>query len=83
MWKQTCSKQMGWRPRWEHLASLLNKDTEKFGFPEMGLLGKMGKISTHTEVVWFLLAEKIYNLNSGLCSTLKTFYREEQCGVVQ
>lgn len=49
----------------------------------MGLLGKMGKISTHTEVVWFLLAEKIYNLNSGLCSTLKMFYREEQCGVVQ
>lgn len=54
-----------------------------FGFPEMELLGKMGKISTHTTVVWFLIADNIYHLSSGLCSTLKTFYGEEQCSVVQ
>lgn len=47
------------------------------------LLGKMGKISTHTEVVWFLLIGDTHHLISGLCSILKAFDGEEQWDIIQ
>lgn len=43
----------------------------------------MGKISTHTEVVWFLLIGDTCHLISGLCSILKAFYGEEQWDIIQ
>lgn len=42
-------------------------------FLRYALLGKMGKISTHTGVVWFLLIDDIHHLISGLCSMLEAF----------
>lgn len=42
-------------------------------FPRYALLGKMGKISTHTEVMWFLLIDDIHHLISGLCNMLEAF----------
>lgn len=47
-------------------------------FLRYALLGKMGKISSHTEVVWFLLIGDTCHLISGLCSILKAFYGEEE-----
>lgn len=47
------------------------------------LLGKMDKISTHTEVVWFWLIDDKSHLISELCSILKLFYGEEQWDIIQ
>jgi len=46
-------------------------------------VGKMGKISTHTKVVWFLLIGDTHHSISGLCSILKAFYGDEQWEIIQ
>lgn len=53
------------------------------GFLRYTHLGKMDKISTHTEVVWFGLVDDKSHLISGLWSILKLFYGEKQWDIVQ
>lgn len=53
------------------------------GFLRYILLGKMDKISTHTEVLWFWLIDDKSHLISGLCSKSKLFYGEKQWDIIQ
>lgn len=46
-------------------------------------LHKIGKISTHTEVAWFLLIGDTRHLISGLCNILKEFYGEQHWDIIQ
>lgn len=58
-------------------------DKRHSGFLRCTLLGKMDKVSTHREVIWFWLIVDKSHLISELCSILKLFYGEKQWDIIQ
>lgn len=52
-------------------------------FPKICTPGKMGKVRTHTEVVWFLLIGDTHHIIGGLCTILKVFYGEEGWDIIK